>query len=118
MIEEQLSLFDLLPKTTEYHRILPECAPDIGEYVQSHGANICHIMRPAYIGKKVIYDCSTRSHKWLRCGILERYFLCEGKWRSVIFDGDRQRVLLDHYPGVEIFEPLPWDAYPRRRGYG
>lgn len=104
MIEEQLSLFDLLPKRE----------PDVGEYVESHGANICHIMRPAYVGRRVIYDCSTVSHKWMRCGILEKYFLCHGVWRSVIYDGDRQRVLLDHYPGVEIYETQPWDLSRRR----
>lgn len=104
MNEEQLSLFDLLPKRE----------PDVGEYVESNGAVICHIMRPGYIGRKVIYDCSTRSHKWIRCGILEKYFLCHGVWRSVINVGEKQRILLDHYPGVEIFETLPWDLSRRR----
>lgn len=108
MAEYQLSIYDLFD----------DREPDVGEYVESHGAVICHIMRPACIGRKVIYDCSTVSHKWLRCGILERYFLCEGKWRSVIYDGDRQRVLLDHYPGVEIYEPLKWDQYPGRNRNG
>ena len=103
-MSEQLSIFDLLPKQE----------PEIGEYVNSHGANICHIMRPAYVGKKVIYDCSTVSHKWLRCGVLERYFKHEGHYRSVINVGERQRILLDHFPGREIFEPLKWDEYPRK----
>ena len=103
--EYQLSIFDFYQQDE----------PAVGEYVEGNGANICHIMRPSYIGKKVIYDCSTVSHKWLRCGILEKYFFCEGVWRSIIYVGERQRILLDHFPGVEIFEPLPWDKYLKRR---
>lgn len=104
MAEYQLSIADIYDARE----------PDIGEWVEDHGAVIPHIMRMAYIGKKVIVDKSTVSHRWLRCGVLERYFLCDGKWRSVIYDGERQRILLDHYPGVEIYEPLKWDEYQKR----
>jgi len=104
---EQLTIFNCFPQA------LPE--PQVGEYVTEFGANICHIMRPAYIGKKVIYDCSTANHAWYRCGILEKYFMREnGVMRSVIYTGERQRILYDHYPGREIWECLPWDAYPKR----
>jgi hypothetical protein len=35
--------------------------------------------------------------------------------RSIINVGKPQRILLTHYPGREIYECLPWDAYPARR---
>ena len=104
MTEYQLSIADLFDSRE----------PDIGEYVEDHGAVIPHIMRPAYIGRKVIYDGSTVSHVWFRCGVLERYFFCEGKWRSVIRVGPRHTILLDHRPGVNIFEPRHGDEYPKR----
>ena len=106
--EEQLSLFDLFPKE-------PKNEPEIGAFVEQRGAVICHIMRPNYIGKKVVYDCSTASRKWLRCGVLEDYIPHEGHYRSIIFVGEKQRILLDHWPGREIYEPLEWDEYPKRR---
>lgn len=82
--------------------------PDAGEYVEKHGAVICHIMRPSYIGKKVVYDCSTESHVWYRAGILEDY-IPDGKYmRSIIYVGKPQRILLTHYPGREIYEPHTW----------
>ena len=90
--------------------------PDVGELVEDHGAVICHIMRPAYIGKKVVIDKSTVSHKWFMCGILEQYIPYEnGLMRSIVFTGHKQRSLITHYPGIEIYEPLPWDAYRRCR---
>lgn len=90
--------------------------PCVGEYVREAGAVICHIMRPGYIGKKVLYDCSTQSQRNLfRCGILEAYIHYEGKMRSIINVGTKQRILLTHYPGIEIRECLPWWEYPARR---
>lgn len=74
----------------------------------------CHIMRPNYIGQKVVYDCSTQNHRWYRVGILEKYIPHEGHMRSIIFVGERQRILLDHVLGREIYEPLQWEAYPER----
>lgn len=88
--------------------------PGIGETVERTGAVICHIMRPAYIGKKVLYDISTQSMRCYRCGVLEEYIQYEGKMRSVIFYGKKQRALVTHYEGVNIYECLPWDAYPER----
>ena len=107
---EQLSLFDLFPKPIKP----PRNEPEIGEYVDDHGMNICHIMRPSDVGQKVVYDCSTENHKWLRCGRLERYFLCRGVYRSVITVGKSQKILLDHINGRTIYEPLMWDEYPKR----
>ena len=97
----QMTIFDFLE-------------PAVGEYVTSHGANICHIMRPAYIGQKVVYDCSTKAHTWFKVGILEKYIPYENTFRSIIFTGKKQRTLLTHRPGIEIYECLPWDAYPKR----
>jgi len=88
--------------------------PDIGECVKSTGAVIPHIMRSAYIGKKVLYNISTQSMRCYRCGVLEEYIPYEGKMRSVIFYGKKQRALVTHYAGVNIYECLPWDAYPER----
>ena len=103
---EQLSIFDWMPTLME--------EPEVGEYLEKCGAVICHIMRSDYIGRKVLYDCSTQSHTWYRCGILEQYIPYERWMRSVIFTGEKQRILLTHYPGREIYECLPWDAYPKR----
>ena len=103
---EQMTIFDWMPTL--------EQEPEVGEYVEKHGAVICHIMRKGYIGQKVVYDCSTVSHRWFRVGVLEKYFECRGVMRSVIYVGKPQRILLDHYPGREIYECLPWDAYPKR----
>jgi hypothetical protein len=86
-------MFDMTPQ---------EPAP--GDYVTQHGANICHIMRPGYVGSLVVYDCSTCGHTWYRAGRLERYFEHEGHFRSVIYVGERQRILLDHVNGRDIFE--------------
>ena len=105
-MQGQMTIFDWMPTVQE--------EPEVGAYVTKHGAVICHIMRSNYIGSKVVYDCSTKSHKWYRVGILEKYFEREGVMRSVIYNGSKQRILYDHYPGREIFECLPWDAYPKR----
>ena len=103
---EQMTLFDWMPT------VQPE--PEVGEYVTECGAVIPHIMRPSYIGSRVLYDCSTQSRRWYRVGILEKYIPHEGRWRSVIYYGKKQRSLVTHYPGVEIFECLPWEAYQKR----
>lgn len=102
----QMTIFDWMPTA--------KAEPDVGEYVAETGAVICHIMRKGYIGQKILYDCSTESHVWYRCGILVDYFECRGVMRSVIYTGQKQRILFDHYPGREIFECLAWDAYPKR----
>lgn len=88
--------------------------PEVGAWVTEHGAVICHIMRPSYIGSRVVFDCSTWSMRIFRVGILEAYIPHEGRMRSIIYTGSRQRTLLTHYPGIEIYECLPWDAYPER----
>ncbi|MBQ6232828.1 MAG: hypothetical protein IJJ80_04915 [Clostridia bacterium] len=105
----QMSIFDLIE-------------PEVGEYVTTHGAVICHIMRPGYIGKKVVYDVSTQSMPDLcKVGILEKYIWndFEHCWRSVIYHGNKQRALIDHAPwntgSGQIYECLPWDRYPERQ---
>ena len=113
----QMTVFDWMPEVS------PE--PDVGEYIERHGQVIPHIMRKGYIGKKVCFDCSTESHRWFQVGILENivpssYMQLYGDEykrvecdRSVIYTGKRQRSLITHMPGEEIFECLPWDAYRR-----
>lgn len=102
----QLTIFDWMPTLMD--------EPEVGAFVGETGAIICHIMRKSYIGLKVLYDCSTQNHTWYRCGVLEKYFECRGVMRSVINVGTKQRILLDHYPGREIYECLPLGAYPER----
>ena len=106
MIDGQMSIFDWMPTL--------KTEPAVGEYVETHGAIICHIMRPHYIGEKVVMDKSTNIHKWYQVGILEKYFNCNGVMRAVVYDGSKQRNLIDFYSGVNIYECLPWDAYPKR----
>lgn len=88
--------------------------PEVGEYVTEHGANIPHIMRPGYVGKKVIVDRSTQSHRWYQCGILEQYTECRGVMRSIVNIGKKDPLLIDHWPGTELFECLPYNAYTKR----
>ena len=104
---DQISIFDWMPTA--------QVEPEVGEYVTEHGANICHIMRPSYIGKKVVFDVSTQSRRSYQVGILEKYIPYGEYWRSIIYTGKKQRTLLTHYPGKEIFEGLPWDAYADMR---
>ena len=101
----QLSLFDLPGLRQE---------PEVGEYTSEFGAVICHIMRSGYIGRKVLVDVSTRGMTMFQCGILEDYIPYEGRYRSIVYTGKKQRKLITHYPGVEIRECLPWDHYEAR----
>ena len=102
----QLSLFDLPGMRRE---------PDVGEYVKECGAVICHIMRRGYIGRKVLIDVSTQSVALFQCGIMDDYIPYEGRYRSIVNTGKRQRALITHYPGVEIWECLPWEHYEARQ---
>lgn len=110
---KQMTLFDLFDLSEE-----KAGASDIqpGDYIESHGAAICHIMRPGYIGKLVAYDCSTQNHKWIRVGILRNYIPYEGRWRSIIDvgEGRNHSILLTHYEGCDIYEVEPWDFEKRR----
>lgn len=113
-MQGQMTIFDWMPSAQE--------EPEVGAWVEHHGAVICGIMRRGYIGKKVVMDKSTESHKWYKVGILEDvqtayYYHGDQKVecdRSVIFDGSRQRNFVLHMPGQNIYECLPWDAYPER----
>ena len=111
---QQMTIFDLLDMSEEEpgdSDIQP------GDYIESHGATICHIMRPGYIGKMVAYDCSTESHKWIRVGILRGYIPYEGRWRSIIDVGKGRDhfILLTHYEGCDIYEvpTREWDSDAR-----
>ena len=110
----QMTIFDFMPTV--------QTEPDVGEWVESHGAVIPAIMRKSYIGKKVVMDKSTVSRRCYKVGILEKVvpavYYHNGKMvecdRSIVYDGSKQRNLITHYPGVNIYECLPWDAYPER----
>ena len=105
----QISLFDF-------------SEPDVGQWIKSHGAVICGIMRPAYVGKKICWDQSTQSMTLYKIGILEKlipdcYYhngIRKDCDRAVIYTGKKQRSSVLLMPGREIYEPLPWDHYPER----
>ena len=106
-MDQQMSIFD--------------CFPDLclnpGDYVgrENVGIVICHIMRPSYIGKMVVVDRSTDSREWWQVGILEKYIPYEGRYRSIVYNGSAQRLLITHYPGVEIRElKRPGEKYEDR----
>ena len=111
---KQLTIFDYMPTLRD--------EPDVGEWVEQHGVVIPHIMRRGYIGKKVLMDKSTMSHKWYKVGILEKvmegyYYHDDQKVEcdiSIIFDGKSQRNKILHMPGQEIYECLPFDSYQKR----
>lgn len=115
----QMSIFDWMPTA--------QAEPAVGEWVEKHGAVISHIMLESYIGEKIVMDKSTTSHEWFRVGILEKivpdiyYELYDnGEYRQVpsvrlvVYDGGKQRNLITMYPGINVYECLPWDAYPER----
>lgn len=122
-MDGQISIFDWMPEAVpkEPEPELPKRVPkeygpepEVGECVKEHGAIICHIMRPSYIGKKVLIDQSTKSMRAYKCGVLEDYIPYEGHMRSIVYTGEKQRSLITHYPGIEIYECLPWEAYKER----
>lgn len=106
-MDGQMSLFDFMPTMM--------VEPEVGEYVSECGAVIPRVMRKGYIGKKVLVDKSTQSLTIFQVGILEDVIPHEGRERSIVYTGSRQRSLITHYPGVEIRECLPWDAYGRKQ---
>lgn len=103
----QMTIFDYIEK--------PE--PKVGEFVEEAGPVIPHIMVKSYIGKKVLYDCSTQSHKWYRCGILEKYIPYEGSMRHVIRIGKKNYAYVTRrygeaasiYGTGNIYEIEPFD---------
>lgn len=118
-MNEQLTIFDWLPEIQE--------EPEPGAIVTKTGAVIPHVMQDSYIGEKVCFDVSTQSKRAYRVGILEKllpdhYYRLVGKEyvktpcrRAVIFTGKKQRSLLSLYDsGGQLFEVLPWNAYPER----
>lgn len=83
----QMSIEDWMPEACPGYGKEPE----VGAIIHKHGQNICHIMRPAYIGKKVCFDVSTESHpNSFRVGILEKYIPHEETYRSIVYTGTRQ----------------------------
>lgn len=97
-MQGQMSIFDCFP----------ELCLKPGDYVTTHGASICHIMRKGYIGSLIVMNKSTKSHEWWQVGRLEDYFECEGVMRAVVYNGKQQRQLIDFLPGVGIYELRPW----------
>lgn len=94
----------------DFPQALPE--PFVGEFGKTHGQIICHVMRKGYTGKKVLIEVAAGT---FQCGILEEYAeMPNGLMRSTVRVGNGLKYRITHRPGVEIFEPLPWDAYPER----
>lgn len=108
-MDGQMRLFDFMPTMM--------VEPQVGEYVTEPGMVICHIMRPGYIGRKVLVNKSTVGMQIYQVGILENVIDIEGRDRSIVYTGQKQRQLITHYPGIEIYEVLPWEAYDRVNEY-
>ena len=89
-----------------------------GDRVKTHGAVIPHIMRSAFIGKTVVVDKSTQSMDIFVAGILEGYIPYGNTYRSIVYIGEKQRQLITHMPGVEIFELQPWSECLEKKLYG
>lgn len=89
-----------------------------GDRVKTHGAVICHIMRSAFIGKTVVVDKSTQSMDVFVAGILEDYIPYGNTYRSIVYIGEKQRQLITHMPGVEIYELQPWAECLEKKLYG
>lgn len=98
---KQQSLFDFLPKLE----------PNVGDWAEEAGAIIPQIMLRK--GMKVMMDKSTVSHPWFRCGVIEDIIRHEGHVRVIVYDGERQRSLID-YPRVQLHECMPWEWYEMR----
>lgn len=96
----QLSLFDTDDNVCRKKR------DTIGTYKRRPGAVIPHIMRSAYIGKKILIEESTPRGEVYRVGVLEEYtYDIERRvHRCIVFTGEGQRHQIDMYPGEEIFE--------------
>ena len=103
-----------------------QAEPEVGTRVTECGAVIPHIMIRSYIGKKIAFDVSTQSRRLFQVGRLEKvldtvYYHLEGEAykerpcsRVVIYTGKKDRSYLSLIPGTNVFEVLPWDAYPER----
>ena len=75
-VTEQLSFF------------APETVP--GTYVTSYGAPICFDDLQNYIGRIVIMDCSTQSHKWYKAIRVEK-ILHTADGRRLIYTANPRR---------------------------
>ncbi len=51
------------------------------------------------VGQQIVYDQSTESHSWYKVVLVENVILnpSTGCKRLILFDGDRQRLLVDEY---------------------
>ena len=82
-IAEQLSLFD----TNEEHHP--------GEWIDAPGDEMTFQQASQMVGKLIVMDYSTESHKWYKVCRLERVSDCENGRRLILYDGKPQRGLAD-----------------------
>ncbi len=116
-IDGQVSMFDWMAEDD-----IEVEEPDVGAWVETHGAVICHIMLPSYIGRKVVMDKSTQSHKWYKVGLLESvrngfYYHGDDKVPcdiAIVYDGGKQRNIINMALGGQLYECLPFHDYPKR----
>lgn len=98
-IDEWLGI-DLRPRLK---RMRPRTELRAGEYVKDHGMVICHIMRPSYIGKKIVIDRSEPGCERYQVAILVDYIKLTTP-RAVVNTGKAEVEVITFRPGVEIFE--------------
>lgn len=98
-IDEWLGV-DLRPRLK---RIRPRTELRAGEYVKDHGMVICHIMRPSYIGKKIVIDRSEPGRECYQVAILVDYIKLTTP-RAVVNTGKAEVEVITFRPGVEIYE--------------
>lgn len=110
-MDRQMTIWDLMKPTRTDTRE----EPAVGDWVETCGPVIDHIMIPGYIGRKVLFDTSTESMTLYKCGILEDYIPFDGHMRAIIYTGKHQRSLITLYPGRDIYETLPWNGEERMR---
>ena len=80
---DQISLFD------------EELTP--GTWVESHGRELTFEEITKCVGKIIIMDNSTESHKWFKAVRVEKIYIYPetGKRRLIYFDGTKQRGMVD-----------------------
>lgn len=71
--------------------------------MRDHGAAICHIMRPSYIGKKIVIDRSEPGCECYQVAILVDYIQLTTP-RAVVNTGKTETEVITFRPGVEIYE--------------
>ena len=82
-----------------------------GTYVTEHGKRLTFRDIENRIGKTIIIDVSTESHRWLQAALVERIIDHEGTRRLIYYHGKKQRGLVNAYYFRPDWKPRPVMAY-------